>query len=130
MTRTLKWIAAFCVAALSTAPAIAGGASPVGSWQVTTGEARYDVSACGKGGSLLCAKLVWLAPGERTEANLALLNTYVVNGAQPTGDNTWAGNVMFEGHSYDGTVKMVSKNFLTLKGCSGILCQTYEFTRI
>lgn len=130
MTRTLKWFAALCLAALSTAPAMAGASSPVGSWQVTTGEARYEVMACGKGGALLCAKLVWLAPDQRTDENLALLNTYVVRGAQPSGDDTWSGNVRFEGHDYDGTVKMVSKNFLTLKGCSGILCQTYEFTRI
>lgn len=130
MTRTIKWIAALCLAAFSTIPAIAGGTSPVGSWQVTTGEARYEVMSCGKGGTLLCAKLVWLAPAERTEENLALLNTYVVKGAQPDGENVWSGNVTFEGHNYDGTVKMVSKNFMTLKGCSGILCQTYEFTRI
>ena len=62
--------------------------------------------------------------------NLALLNKYVVRGAQPTGNGTWAGNVTFNGNSYAGTMKLVSKNFMTLKGCSGILCQTYEFTRI
>jgi uncharacterized protein (DUF2147 family) len=130
MTRTLKWIAALCVAALSTMPALAAGVSPAGSWQVTTGEARYEVTSCGKAGKLLCAKLVWLAPGERTAENLAFLNTYVVKGARPRAGNVWTGNVVFDGHSYDGTMTMVSKNFMTLRGCSGILCQTYEFTRI
>jgi uncharacterized protein (DUF2147 family) len=129
MTRTLKWLAAFCLAALSTS-AMAGGASPVGSWQVTTGDARYNVLACGDNGALLCAKLVWLAPEKRTAENLALLNTYVVRGATPEGGNRWSGNVVFEGHSYDGTVTMVSQNALTLRGCAGILCKTYEFTRI
>lgn len=130
MTRTLKWIAALCVAALSTIPALAAGPTPAGSWQVTTGEARYEVMSCGDGGTLLCAKLVWLAPGQRTAENAALLNTYVVKGAKLKSKNVWSGSVVFDGHSYDGTVTMVSKNFMTLRGCSGILCQTYEFTRI
>jgi uncharacterized protein (DUF2147 family) len=129
MTRTLHWIAATVFAALSITPALAAGTSPVGNWQVTTGEARYTVTSCG-GGQQLCARLTWLRSDARTDENLALLNRYVVKGAQPSGANTWAGNVVFNGHSYDGTMKMVSKNFMTLKGCSGILCQTYEFTRI
>lgn len=129
MTRTIPWLAALCVAVLSIGPALAASAFPVGQWQVTTGEARYKVTQCGAGGKL-CAKLVWLSPDARTPENLALLNTYVVRGAQPTAGNKWAGSVTFNGQSYDGTVTVVSKNFMTLKGCAGILCQTYELTRI
>ena len=128
MTRTLPWIAATVFAAFSISPVLAAGSSPVGNWQVTSGEARYTVTSCG--GQQLCARLTWLRSDARTEENLALLNHYVVKGAQPSGSNTWAGDVTFNGHSYDGIMKMVSKNFMTLKGCSGILCQTYEFTRI
>jgi uncharacterized protein (DUF2147 family) len=128
MTRTLNWIAATAFALFATAPALAAAASPVGVWQVTTGEARYQVTACGS--HALCAKLVWLAPSARTADNLALLNTYVVKGAAPAGIGTWAGSVTLNGSAYDGTMTLVSKNFLTLKGCSGMLCQTYEFTRI
>ena len=128
MTRTLNWIAATAFALLSAAPSLAAGISPVGVWQVTTGEARYQVMNCG--GRELCAKLVWLAPSARTAANLSLLNTYVVKGAEPAGAGTWAGSVTLKGSAYDGTMTIVSKNFMTLKGCSGILCQTYEFTRI
>ena len=130
MTPTLHWMAAATFAALSVAPSLAIAAtptSPVGHWQVTTGEARYDVSACGGG---LCAKLVWLRSDARTADNLALLNHYVVRGAQAQGSGQWAGNVTFNGSSYAGVMTMVSKNYMTLKGCSGILCQTYEFTRI
>ena len=129
MTSTLKWLAALTFAAFSIAPAVAASSTPVGNWQVTTGEARYVVTSCGAGGKL-CAKLVWLRADARTEENLALLNTYVVKGAQPAAAGKWQGNVTFSGHNYDGTMTLVSKNFMTLKGCSGILCQTYEFTRI
>lgn len=131
MTRTLKWIAAACFAALSVGPtfAIAGSASPVGQWQVTTGEARYAVSSCGGHGQL-CAKLVWLRSDARTEDNVALLNQYVVRGAQPAGAGQWAGNVVLNGHSYKGTMQLLSNDLMTLKGCSGMLCKTYEFTRV
>jgi uncharacterized protein (DUF2147 family) len=128
MTRNLKWFAAIAMASLSTLPAIAAGGTPLGQWQVTTGEARYQVMTCS--GGQLCAKLVWLRSDARTADNLALLNTYVVKGAAPTGGGIWAGSVTLNGHAYDGTMTLVSKNFMTLKGCSGILCQTYEFTRI
>ena len=132
MTRPFSWIAAAAFAILSVGPtfaAAAGGASPVGQWQVTTGEARYAVTSCGSGG-LLCAKLVWLRSDARTKDNLALMNQYVVRGAQPAGKGTWTGNLTMNGNNYAGTMQLVSKNYMTLKGCSGILCQTYEFTRI
>lgn len=130
MTRPVRWIAAAALALLSVGPSFATAAttSPVGQWQVTTGEARYTVTSCGDG--QLCAKLVWLRSDARSDDNLALLNTYVVRGAQPAGNGTWTGKVTFNGNNYAGTMKLVSKNFMTLKGCSGILCQTYEFTRI
>jgi uncharacterized protein (DUF2147 family) len=121
--------AALCTISFAS-PVLAGSPSPIGHWEVTTGEARYSVTACGPGGSQLCARLIWLAPEARTEENLALLNTYLVRNAEAIDDNQWAGRVSLEGQSYAGTVTLVSANFLKLKGCSGILCQTYEFTRI
>ena len=127
MKRTLMAMAALCFAALSTLPASAAGASPLGQWQVTSGEARYTVTSCGGG---LCAKLVWLRADQRTGDKAALLNHYVVRGAKPQGGGKWAGDLKLNGQTYSGTMEMVSKNFMTLKGCSGFLCQTYEFTRI
>ena len=84
--------------------------------------------SCGSG--KLCAKLVWLRSDARTTQNIALLNHYVVSGARAEGGGKWSGDVTLNGNSYAGTMQMVSTNFMTLKGCSGILCQTYEFTRI
>lgn len=129
MTRLLKWVAAFGVAALSTAPALAASASPVGSWEVTSGEARYRVTACGDAGEL-CAKLIWLRDDQRTAENLAVLNKYIVRGAEQTDGNEWQGAVVFDGRAYEGTMTLKSTNYMTLKGCSGILCQTYQLTRI
>lgn len=129
MTRSLNWAAALGFAALAAAPALAAPATPVGSWEVTTGEARYQITACGKAGQL-CAKLIWLRDDQKTEENLAVLNKYVVRGAQKVDGNSWAGNLVFDGKAYDGTMTLKSTNYMTLKGCSGILCQTYQLTRI
>ncbi|CAN5227847.1 hypothetical protein BH10PLA2_BH10PLA2_38660 [soil metagenome] len=129
LLRTFRLCATLALALLISAPAMAASISPAGQWEVTTGDARYKVTICGDG-TALCAKLVWLAPAARTVENLALLNTYVVRGATATGETTWSGDVTLDGRSYSGTVTLVSKNYLKLKGCSGFLCQTYEFTRI
>jgi uncharacterized protein (DUF2147 family) len=129
MTRLLNWAAAIGLAALSAVPALAAPATPVGSWEVTSGEARYRVTACGDAGEL-CAKLVWLRDDQRTAENLAVLNKYVVRGAEQTDGNEWQGAVVFDGKAYEGTMTLRSTNYMTLKGCSGILCQTYQLTRI
>jgi uncharacterized protein (DUF2147 family) len=128
MTRFLKLAAALGLAALTTAPALAASATPVGSWEVTSGEARYKVTVCGD--NQLCAKLIWLRDDQRTDANLKVLNKYVVRGAQQVDANSWAGNVVVDGKAYDGEMTLKSRNYMTLKGCSGILCQTYQLTRI
>jgi uncharacterized protein (DUF2147 family) len=128
MNRTSSWLGVLALATLSVGPVLAAGGSPIGQWEVTTGEARYVVTSCGSAN--LCAKLVWLRADARTQENLAVLNHYVVRGAKANGGGQWLGTLTMSGHSYDGTMTMVSKNFMTLRGCSGILCQTYEFTRI
>lgn len=124
----LVWVAATLFAAFSVSPlmAEAAGPNPLGQWQVTTGEARYSVTACAGG---LCAKLVWLRMDARTAANLALLNHYLVRGAQQLGANVWEGHVDINGSSYDGKMTMVGRDFMRLQACSGVLCQTFEFTR-
>jgi len=50
--------------------------------------------------------------------------------AEQTDGNEWSGAVVFDGKAYDGTMTLKSTNYMTLKGCSGILCQTYQLTRI
>ena len=125
--RALGWFAVLVALAIPALPAFAASASPIGRWEVTTGEARYSVVSCG---SMLCAKLVWLRNDARTDDNLALLNHYVVRGAKPRGGGKWSGNLMIKGTSYEGTMTMVSKNFMRLDACAGFICRTYEFTRL
>jgi uncharacterized protein (DUF2147 family) len=118
---------ALTLVGLASAPALAG--DPTGTWQSNTGESRYDVSYCGDG-TQLCAKLTWLREDAQTKDNLALLNRYVVTGAVPAGENSWEGDLAYEGDVYAGRVTMVSDNAMKLKGCQGMFCKSMSFSRI
>ncbi|MCR6673337.1 DUF2147 domain-containing protein [Devosia ginsengisoli] len=124
-----KTIAAAVLALCAAAPAFAQDLTPVGTWQTTTGESRYAVSYCGDG-TELCAKLTWLRKDAQTPENLALLNQYVVQGAQATAENKWRGTVKYEGHTVSGSVTLVNESRLSLQGCKLIACQKVDFVRI
>jgi len=124
-----KLASAVLATVLATAPVYAIAADPTGTWQTTTGESRYKVSYCGKGGQL-CAKLVWLRDDAKTEENLAYLNRNVVNGAQPASDNQWKGKVSYAGDTFSGTLTMTDSNSLKLNGCQAMFCKTMNFSRI
>ena len=128
MHSTLKFIAATALAALSVVPAMAAELSPVGKWRSQDGSSQYQVSFCGDGAQL-CAKLTWLSASAKAEGNADLLNTYVVRGASPTAPNKWSGTVLYEGDRYDGTVTLVSRDTMKLKGCSGIFCKSFSLVR-
>ena len=118
---------AFVAAGMMTTPTLA--ADPTGSWQLSTGESRYEVSYCGDG-TQLCAKLTWLREDARTAENLAYLNRFVVKGAVPTGENSWQGSVAYEGDTYEGKLVMTSGNQLNLKGCQGMFCKSMSLERL
>ena len=124
-----KTIAAAVLTLCTAAPAFAQDLTPVGTWQTTTGESRYAVSYCGDG-TELCAKLTWLREDAKTPENLALLNKYVVQGAQPTAQNKWRGTVKYDGHTVSGSVTLVGEDKMSLSGCQLIACQKVDFVRI
>ena len=127
MTFAKPLAAALLVAGLAATPAMA--ADPTGQWQTASGDSRYVVTYCGDGNQL-CAKLVWLRPDARTDANLAYLNRFVVSGAVPVSANSWKGNVAYDGDVYAGQMTMVSNDQLKLRGCKGMFCQSLSFVRI
>lgn len=118
---------ALTLVGLASAPALAG--DPTGTWQSNSGDSRYKVSYCGDG-TQLCAKLTWLREDARTAENLALLNSYIVTGAVPAGENSWEGSLAYEGDVYAGEVTMVSNDMMKLKGCQGMFCKSMSFSRI
>ncbi|HEY8595619.1 MAG TPA: DUF2147 domain-containing protein [Devosiaceae bacterium] len=103
--------------------------SPVGKWQVTTGESRFQVTTCGDG-TELCAKLVWLRKDMRTAENLKYLNTYVLKGALPVDANKWRGTVQYQGQTVGGSLTLVDNDRMVLTGCQLVICQRIDFTRL
>lgn len=124
----INFAAALVAALISFSPALAGDLNPVGRWQSTTGEARYEVVNCGSG--QLCARLTWLRSDARTAENLQYLNRNVVSGAVPAAANKWRGTVHYEGEAINGNLTMVNTDRMRVSGCKVIMCQTMEFTRI
>jgi uncharacterized protein (DUF2147 family) len=128
MTFAKTLVAALLALGLA-APVAADDLSPVGTWQTTTGESRYSVSLCGDG-TQLCAKLTWLREDAKSPENLALLNDYVLQGAEETQENKWRGIVKYDGQTVTGSVTLVSRDRMQLSGCKLIACQKVDFVRI
>ncbi len=110
-------------------PALAADLTPVGQWEVASGESRYSITFCGDG-TELCARLTWLRADARTKANLAMLNTNVARGVKSDRADEWNGSVTIEGQVYEGRVTLQSMDLMVLRTCSGILCQSVELNRL
>jgi uncharacterized protein (DUF2147 family) len=128
MVNLRSGISAIVLALAIVSPALAADLTPVGQWEVSSGESRYKISLCGDG-TELCARLTWLRADAQTKANLAMLNTNVVRGVKSERANEWNGSVTFEGKIYDGRVTLESMNSMVLHTCSGIFCQSIELNR-
>lgn len=125
----LKFVLTLVVALISISPVMAADLNPVGRWQSTTGEARYEVLRCGSDGQL-CARLTWLRSDARTAENLQYLNQNVVSNAVPFSNNRWRGTVHYDGEDINGKLIMLSGDHMRVSGCKVIMCQTMEFNRI
>ena len=125
--------AALFAVALSMAPAVANTTvaplSPVGSWQLATGESKFKVTLCGDG-TQLCAQLTWLRDDAKTPDSVSLLNKYVLLNARMALTNKWRGEAQYMGETVKGTITMVDANTMTLDGCKGALCKLLKLKRI
>lgn len=127
LTRTLA--TAVLALGLAAAPAFAIDVNPTGNWQLSTGEARFEVTLCGDG-TQLCAALTWLRDDARTPENLAYLNALVVEGAKSTTPVKWKGAVQYDGETFNGTLTMLNSNTIKLSGCQAIACESMLLNRI
>jgi uncharacterized protein (DUF2147 family) len=131
MTGLARIFAVALLVALPAAASVQAGdiVSPVGQWEVSTGESRYRISYCGEQQEL-CAVLTWLREDVRSADNLALLDSYVVRGARHEGGGNWSGEVIFEGQTHAGTMTLLSANAMRVVCCVAILCKSYELNRL
>lgn len=127
MTSRLYRLAAAILAAGAASIAVAGEAvSPIGTWQLSTGESRYAVVSCG--GDAICARLTWLREDVRTPENMALLNTIVVRG-RPVRADRWQGTAIYEGDTVEASMVMLDDDTMKLTGCQ-FLCRTMTLARV
>ncbi len=110
-----------------------------GVWEHPDNGSHIRVAKCGGG---LCATIVKVKDASRTDEKnpdpakrkRPIKGITIMNGAQKTGDKTWAGNLYNtqDGQTYKGTLTVVSKTKLKLEGCvlGGLICQGPTWTRI
>ena len=129
MKTLLKIAAALAAIGFAVAPAVAAGAaSPAGTWEITSGESRYEVEMCGDG-TALCATLIWIREDAKTPENVPYLNKQVVE-VQKTQPAKWEGQVTFEGKTYKGNITMIDDNTLRMAGCKAVACKSMTFSRV
>ncbi|MDB5624035.1 MAG: hypothetical protein JWR39_2598 [Devosia sp.] len=105
-------------------------ASPVGQWEIESGDSRYQVSMCGDG-TQLCAELIWLGNGADSRKNLPYLNTLMIDGAKQVKPNQWKGQLNLYGQSAPGTITQVSADVVRIRGCFLlVVCRSYNLKRI
>jgi uncharacterized protein (DUF2147 family) len=108
----------------------AAQASPVGMWEIEMGDSRYDVTLCGDG-TQLCARLIWLGNGADNEQNMPYLNRLLIDKAVRVSEGEWKGDLHLFGQTAAGTIKQVSDDHISLRGCVAyILCKDYQMYRI
>ncbi len=124
--------------------AFAKDGSAVGVWLTEKGDARIQVSQCGRS---LCGKVVWLrdpidpATGrpqtddKNPNASLAarpMIGVQLFIAMNPSGPGTWAGRIYNgdDGKVYDSKVLLLGPKTLRVEGCVGALCGGENWTRV
>lgn len=119
-------LAPLAFAALATG-AFAQEANVEGTWKDSYGTS-FQMQMCGDG-TELCATLTDIQGDSRTEENLKLINSQVMQGEQ-VAPNEWEGTIMLNGTENKGKVTQVSADQIEIQGCKGILCSTLVFNRV
>lgn len=118
--------------------------SPLGLWLTEKGDARIQVTQCGRA---LCGKVAWLreaidpATGKpQTDdknpdpdlASRPMVGVQLFIGMTPSGPGTWAGRIYNgdDGKVYDSKVLLMGPRTLRVEGCVGAICGGENWTRV
>jgi uncharacterized protein (DUF2147 family) len=117
----LKIATALVTLALGTTTALAQS-SPFGTWTRPSNGTKVDFYDCG---GKLCAKVV-------ASSNKESVGKVIMKGADKTGANTWAGDLLNteDGKTYSGKVTLEGPKALNLSGCTAVVfCKGETWTR-
>lgn len=122
---------AFGLALLAAGPAIAEQFNPIGIWEPSNRESRYEFTLCGDNGDRLCAELIWIQEDKKDERNTRYLNTYMFRNARHVAMNRWEGTVSLEGFNIGGTVVQTSNDSMELNACAlFVFCEEIALSRV
>ncbi len=124
--------------------AAADEGSPLGLWLTEKGDARIQVTQCGRA---LCGKVAWLreainpATGKsQTDdknpnpslASRPMVGVQLFIGMVPSGPGTWAGRIYNgdDGKVYDSKVSLMGPKTLRVEGCVGAICGGENWSRL
>lgn len=129
-SRSRVFVGSILAFVLGAAPLFAEPYSPQGLWEAEDKESRYEVSLCGDG-TQLCAELIWIRPDVINDRNKVYLNTYVVENAPRASEREWRGTINLYGHSVAGNVRLLSEDYLQVRGCALlIICERKLLVRM
>ncbi|MGD9839881.1 MAG: DUF2147 domain-containing protein [Afipia sp.] len=117
---------------------------PHGLWLTEKGDARIQVTQCGRA---LCGRVAWLrepidpATGRpQTDdknpdpalASRPMIGVQLFIGMVPTGPGTWTGRIYNgdDGKVYDGKVLFTGPRTLRVEGCVGAICGGENWSRV
>lgn len=107
-----------------------GGFTPEGTWLSESRDSTYEVTLCGEDGVSLCGRLLWVREAERNAQNEAYIGKWMLYEAPRTQPAEWRGTLNIYGTNYDGAVRIISMNELTLTGCVFLVaCITFSMYR-
>ncbi len=130
MQRQFKKAIAIAVAlVLGVMPAFAGEYDPLGRWQTTIGESRFEFSYCGDG-TKLCATLVWLNADAMKSPAAKQIGSYAYTLASHIGANTWRGILAYDGRTTLATIRLTTPKTLTVSGCYFIWCRSFNLVKL
>lgn len=113
------------------APGFAEQFSPVGIWEPSNKESKYEFTYCGEDNQRLCAKLIWIREDVQDSRNMKYLDTYMFTDARHVRQNQWRGTVTLEGFRIGGTVTQTSPDRMDLKACAVfVFCEDIRLRRV
>jgi len=129
-SRSRVFVGSILAFILGAAPLLAEPFNPVGFWEAEDKESRYEITLCGDG-TQLCGKLIWIRPDVLNDRNKVYLDTYIVEGAPSFSEREWRGTINLYGHSVAGNVRLLSQDYLLVRGCAFlIICERKLLSRI
>jgi uncharacterized protein (DUF2147 family) len=129
--------------ALAAAPALAAADPAFGEWLNEDGFGKITIAPCSSDPALACGAISWLKDPvghptrdvnnpDKSLRSRPLIGVLVVRDMKSAGPGRWSGGKLYDpesGKTYDGKLRVLSRNRLRVEGCVLMFCQSETWTR-